>query len=110
MSIPVPKHTERLLPLDAQGRPYLKKAGTDRALLELCDEIIREYRFLAGEYPAEIVLSAFRYLMLDPVSKRFGGYCTFNGDMYIPYTYDAAIHFPDFCIMARGIAKDAWLR
>lgn len=108
--IRAPKTTERLLPLDAQGRPYLKKSGQDRRLLDVCDEIIREYRFLAGEFPAELVLSAFRYLTLDHVSRRFGGYCTSNGDMYIPYAYDAAIRFPDYCIMARGIAKDAWIR
>jgi hypothetical protein len=108
--IRVSKVTERLLLLDKQGRPYLKKAAKDRGLLDLCDEAIREYRFLSGEFPAELVLSAFRYLTLDPVSRRFGGYCTFNGDMYIPYSYDATIRFPDYCIMARGIAKDAWIR
>ncbi len=108
--IRVPKATERLLPLDSQGRPCLKKAGQDRPLLDLCDEIIQEYRFLAGEFPSELVLSAFRYLTLDAVSKRFGGYCTFNGDMFIPYAYDASMTFPDFCIMARGIAKDVWIR
>lgn len=96
------KTTERLLPLDKQGRPYLKKSAKDRPLLDLCDEIIREYRFLAGEYPSELVLSAFRYLTLDQISRRFGGYCTFNGDMFIPYTHDASICFPDYCIMARG--------
>jgi hypothetical protein len=104
MSMPVSNPTRRLLALDAQGRPYLKKSGKDRDLVELCDEIVREYRFLAGEYPAELVLSAFRYLTLDIVSRRFGGYCTFNGEMYIPYVYDASVGFPDYCIMARGIS------
>jgi len=110
MPIPIPKITERLLPLDNQGRPCLKKTDKDRPLLDLCDELIREYHDLSGEYPAELVLSAFRYLTLDSVSKRFGGYCTFNGDRYIPYRYDTGIHFPDYCIMARGMAQDVWIR
>jgi hypothetical protein len=110
MPIPAIKTTRRLLALDNQGRPYLKKADKDRALLDLCDEMISEYRTLSGEFPAELVLSAFRYLTLDPVSKRYGGYCTSDGGMYIPYTYDANIRFPDYCIMARGIAKDVWTR
>lgn len=109
ISMRVPKATERLLPLDSQGRPHLKKTGKDRPLLDLCDEIIREYRFLAGEYPAELVLSAFRYLTLDPVSRRFCGYCTFSGDVFIPYVYDASIRFPDYCIMARGVVQDVWI-
>jgi len=110
MPIPVVKVTERLLPLDSQGRACLKKTDKDRPLLDLCDELIREYRSLSGEYPAELVLSAFRYLTLDPVSKRYGGYCTADGRMYIPYTYDASIRFPDYCIMARGVAQEAWIR
>jgi alpha-L-fucosidase len=111
MPIPViSKATKKLLALDGQGRPYLKRADKDRLLLDLCDELIREYRYFSGEYPAELVLSAFRYLTLDPISKRYGGYCTADGKTYIPYTYDASIRFPDYCIMARGIAKDTWIR
>lgn len=110
MPIPIPKTTERLLPLDGQGRACLKKTDKDRPLLDLCDELIREYRYLSGGYPSELVLSAFRYLTLDPVSKRYGGYCTADGSTYIPYTYDASIRFPDYCIMARGVARDVWIR
>lgn len=110
MPIRVPKVTERLLPLDKQGRPYLKRADQDRPLLDLCEVVIREYHQVSGEYPAELVLSAFRFLNLDPVSARFGGFYTTDAKMLIPYVYDPTIHFPDYCVMARGMAKDAWLR
>lgn len=110
MPIPISKITKRLLPLDKQGRPYLKRAEKDRSLLDLCDELIQQYRLLSGEYPAELVLSAFRYLTLDPVSKRFGGFYTPDAKLLIPYMFDPTIRFPDYCVMARGTAQDAWIR
>lgn len=104
------KTTERLLPLDKQGRPYLKKTNQERSLLDLCDEIIYEYHYISGEYPVELVLSAYRFLNLDATSARFGGFYTADAKMLIPYVLDPSIRFPDYCVMARGTAQDAWMR
>ncbi len=67
----MPATTRPLLPLDAKGRPYCETLNPYEETQALVQALVERYISLQGEYPAVILLSAFRYLTWGVWQKSY---------------------------------------
>ncbi|GCE49219.1 hypothetical protein KTH_40880 [Thermosporothrix hazakensis] len=83
-----PFETEPILPLDAQGRPYVRIESQERDTLKLVEQAVDQYVRARKTYPSVILLSAIRFLEIGFSLKYY--YPLEVRGLAIPYRYDPA--------------------
>lgn len=107
-SIPVPEepHPARItgpcLPIDSEGRPYLKIVNPFQETIYLVEAAVHRYIELHKLYPAVILLSALRYLNQMQTVEHY--YPRDLGQKPIPYSYEPSN--VQYDILLRGERHD----
>jgi len=68
---PAVQASGRMLPLDQQGRPYLKIVNPYENTLTLVEAAVQRFYELQGCYPVEIILSPFHFLTYGMAFEYF---------------------------------------
>jgi hypothetical protein len=94
---PSPKITRKMLPVDDQGRPFIKIRSNDIDTLKLIEMVTKYFYQVERHFPFCIPLSTMRYLHLG-AAMQF--YWVPGTNEKIPYAYEEGNH--DYDVMARG--------